>query len=540
MANYNTGYSTYVIGTSNNAASSLEVVLYNKSDWTTSPKLPKISLYNMSQVYSVLMNNEEGNTKYLRLVRESPEDPFTYDSDNGVLENGFTVILYISDIDNSPVGYTEFLSSQGTINSLDIYTSFNSSVSDFIRLELNNSLGQLRNNSTVEKDFSDTETIYKYTPPQEIKDQLKFSPVYPRYTSHVYHVLSNNYMNLKTDSGFVNLKFGAGKLSLNNNINIDPYGHNYTSHQIGFYGSDIVLYSWSGDRYTIQSLIQRTRFNNPVIYTTDNGLDYNIFKELGTSRIILYFSGRFIVTMTTNYPSTLELYDLERKIWIEPKYTNFYLDTLDPRSIIKSTPSNVSLSNITTYIPEIRNVFLNLDTFSMFSNLCVVKKVGDWYVFRERISSSQDFFTYSCIDKAVHTVKLKENPMPINNSLLMIHTVDEKNSLDYYTIYYTPGIEYYTEKARAAKGNETLENIDSELGILFYDSGDEETERYREYYRSGKIKVVHTKDGIFGNIFENFRRGYYTSALDSGVPNIVATFYGIIYYLDNDGNLIYL
>lgn len=40
MENYNTGYSTYVIGNSSNISNSLEVILYNKNDnWD--PKLPK-------------------------------------------------------------------------------------------------------------------------------------------------------------------------------------------------------------------------------------------------------------------------------------------------------------------------------------------------------------------------------------------------------------------------------------------------------------------------------------------------------------------
>ena len=34
MENYNTGYSTYVIGNSSNISNSLEVILYNKNDKT--------------------------------------------------------------------------------------------------------------------------------------------------------------------------------------------------------------------------------------------------------------------------------------------------------------------------------------------------------------------------------------------------------------------------------------------------------------------------------------------------------------------------
>lgn len=534
MADYNTGYSTYVVGTSNNAASSLEIILYNRSDYKD---IPKISLYNMSQVYSSIM--DEG--RYARLTRDSTDDPFIYEK--GLLENGFTVILYISNVSNTPVGYTEFLSQQGTVNSLNIYTEFNSSISSMIRLELNNSLGQLRNNSTVEKEFSSKDVVYMYTPPEEVKYDISISDSYPRFTSHVYHILENRNMSLKTDQGIIMGGGGnSGKISLNTGVDIDPYGHSYTNFQIGFYGSDIVLYSWKGNMFTIQSLLQRTRFGNPVVYTTNEGdQDYSLIEDLGSTRVIYYFSGRFIVTMTTNYPSTLELYDLERKKWMESKYPNFFLDTLDPRSIVTSIPSNVSSRNISTYIPEIGSIFLDLDQFSTYTNINIVKKIGDWFVLKNRITSSQDFHTYTCIDKTVHVVKLKEKPLAINNSILMVRTIDEKNSLDYYTFYCSPGIEYYTEKARAAKNGSSLK-VDNELGILFCDNNDEETDTYRSYYREGKIKVVHSKDGAIGNFLEGFRRGYCNSISDiSGNLNIVASIYGMIYYLDKENrNLSYL
>ena len=109
MENYNTGYSTYVIGNSSNISNSLEVILYNKNDnWD--PKLPKISLYNIEQVYSGLLTSSGGN--YIRLNRTTPEEPFKYENN---LPSGFTVIIYMSVIDNTPIGYTEFLNSQGKV-----------------------------------------------------------------------------------------------------------------------------------------------------------------------------------------------------------------------------------------------------------------------------------------------------------------------------------------------------------------------------------------------------------------------------------------
>nr|DAE56701.1 MAG TPA: hypothetical protein [Bacteriophage sp.] len=532
MENYNTGYSTYVIGNSGSVSNSLEAILYNKNDnWD--PKLPKISLYNIEEVYSGILSSTTG--EYVRINRKTSSDPFKYE-DN--LTNGFSVIIYMSIIDSTPIGYTEFLNPQGRDSNINIYISLNSSITNQISISLSNSLDQLKNNSTTGKDFLDDINLYNYTGVSTIKKDLETIDVYPRYTSHVYHVLENKQMNLLLDYGAGN-SGGLYKIDLNHSVVIDPYSHNYENHQIGFYGEDIVLYSWTGNKYSIKSLVQKTRFGNPIVYTTSEGSDYSIFKDLRSDQSIFFFSGRFIVTIGNNYPSIIELYDIERQQWITTDYQNFYVDPLDPRNRIVSIPSNVSNKNIVNYIPEINSTFLNLTEYVKYTNINIIKKYGDWYVFKDKQSSKKDFHIYSCVDKLIYTVRTGENPIMINNSLFMIHTVDEELGLDYYTIYHDPGISYYTERARAASNNIQLE-FDEDLGILV--SKDSELEKYRQFYKEGKILIVHRNNptGIFGTILTGFRRSYFKPSLRKEVPKIITSFYGLLYYIDEDGYLNYL
>lgn len=532
MENYNTGYSTYVIGNSNSISNSLEIVLYNKNDnWI--PELPKISLYNIKEVYSSILESSTGN--YVRLSRESSSDPFKYQSN---LLKGFSVIIYMSVIDNTPIGYTEFLSSQGKENNIDIFISLNSSISSEIEVDLSNSLDQLQSNSTTGKNFQDNINLYSYTSASTIIKDLDIIEKYPRFTSHVSRILDDKDMNLLLDYGIGN-HTGFYKISLNHNVNIDPYSHNYKNHQIGFYGKDIVLYSWTENKYSIKSLINKTRFGNPKIYTTSEGSDYSIFKDLTENQSILYFSGRFIVTTRNDYSGAVELYDLERHSWISTDFQRFYIDILDPKSKVISFPNSISSKNIVNYCPEINSTFLDLEELSEYANINIIKKCGDWYVFKYKQSSKKDYYIYSSIDKLVYTVKTDNSPILLNNSLMMIRTVDKDLGLDYYTIYHDPGINYYTEKARAVLNNLQLE-FDEDLGILV--SKDKDLENYRKLYKEGKILIIHRNNptGIFKTILTGFRRSYFKSSLREKIPNIISSFYGLLYYIDDDGYLNYL
>lgn len=530
MENFNKGYNTYILGTSNNASTSLEILLYNKSDWYGVNKLPKLSLYNLSQVYSQITSSKD--KKYLILNRDGIEDPFKYGLKNGKI-TGFSVIIYISTVENSPIGYTEFLNTQGINNNIDIYISFSSNISNIINIELINSLSQLRNNTNVGKNFISDENLYNYVSKKTVLDEISRIDPYPRYTSHVYNLINNKETNILLSNGVISNN-GFYKIILNSGVNIDPYLNLFENHQLGVYGRDIVLYSWSGNKFSIYSLLKRTKFGNPVVYTTDN-VDYNILEDLGNNQKIYYFSGRFIITITTDFSNTLGLYDLKKKIWITPEYSNFFLDILDPKSIIYSIPNNVTSFNITNYLPEINNTFINLSEFSKYSNIVILEKIGQWYVFKNKKSTIQDYNIYSCINKSLTVVRDVDIPIVINDSVIMVRTTTE--DLDYYTVYLGDGIEYLSEKARSIESGVDLE-YDSELGILF--CNDDNSETYKNYYREGKIKIVNKRSGIFGTVLEGFRKGYLKDNIDKEVPNIIGAFFGIMYYINEDSYLNYL
>ena len=530
MENFNKGYSTYILGTSNNASTSLEILLFNKSDWSST--LPKLSLYNLSKVYSQIMSSSD-NKKYLILSRETVEDTFKYNYKNGKIL-GFSVIIYISTVENSPIGYTEFLNVQGIDNNIDINISFSSNISDTIDLELINSLGQLRNNTNTGKDFISQDKLYGYASKDIIIDESSRIDPYPRYTSHVYNLVNNPEMNILLSNGAISGSKGCYRITLNNSINIDPYSNSFENHQLGVYGGDIVLYSWSGNKFSIHSLIKRTRFGNPYVYTTDN-IDYNVIDTLGSNRKIFYFSGRFIVAITNDFLNNLSLYDIEKKLWIKPEYDNFFLDTLDSKSIIYSIPNNITSYNITNYLPEINNTFIDLSEFSKYSNIVILEKIGQWYVFKNKRSTIQDYNVYSCINKSLTIVRDKDIPIVLNDSVIMLRTITD--DLDYYTVYLDSGIEYVSELARSVNSGVDLE-YDEELGIMF--CNDDNSDLYRSYYREGKIRVINKKGGIFKTVLEGFRKGYLRDNVDKEVPNIIGAFFGIIYYINEDNYLNYL
>lgn len=530
MENFDKGYNTYVIGTSNNASISLEILLFNKSDWSGINNLPKLSLYNLSQIYSKIISSESNN--YLVLNRNSIKEPFNYKFKNGRI-TGFSAIIYISTVENSPIGYTEFLNTQGVNDNIDIYISFNSSISDIIDVELVNSLAQLRGNTNIGEKFISQDNLYNYVSKDiVINESSKIDP-YPKYTSNVYNLVNNKDTSILLSNGVIS-NSGFYKITLNSGVNIDPYSNLFENHQLGAYGKDVVLYSWSKNKYSVYSLLRRTMFGNPFVYTTDN-VDYNILDTLGDNRKIFYFSGRFIVTITNDFPNILELYDMEKRIWIKPEYSNFFLDTLDSRNIIQSIPNNVTSFNISDYLPEISNTFINLTEFSKYSNIVILKKIGQWYVFKNKRSTAQDYNVYSCINKSLTIIRDIDNPIILNDSVIMTRTLT--NDLDYYTIYLGEGIEYFSENARSIDSGIELK-YDDELGVLF--CNDDNSEVYRNYYKSGKIVVINRKDSVFGTMLEGFRKGYLRDNIDKEVPNIIGAFFGIIYYINEDNYLNYL
>ena len=240
------GYNTYILGTTKSILMCLGIIVYNKSQLPSD--IEKLSLYNINQVYQKVIQSGE----YLRLDRLSTEDPFIYTNNNGVVQ-GFDTIIYLSNSDNTSIGYTEFLNIQGEDRNINIQLAFNNVISGDLVIDLVNSLTQLKNNPTVSTDFIGKE-LNQYPSAKNIHDDISNSTWNsPKYTSNLSSIYKSNTQNIFLGYGLLK---GTQliKLDLSKNMVVDPYEFGFTNYLFGYYEGDIVVYLWKGLDYTIYSI----------------------------------------------------------------------------------------------------------------------------------------------------------------------------------------------------------------------------------------------------------------------------------------------
>lgn len=525
------GYNTYVLGTANSILNCLNIVVYDKY------KLPenteKLSLYNIDSVYQVAISSGICTT----LTRLKSTEVFNYYTDG----LGFNTIIYLSNSDGSPIGYTEFLSIQGKDRNINISLSFNSEITGGFTVELANSLSQLRNNTTVKKNFIGDE-LFEYPSSKKIIDDLNdISLRNPDYTTHLSSVLHSNNKNIYLRNGILN---GTSliKLDFSFNVNINPFGYNFNNYQFGYYRTDIVIYSWKDSDVSIYSITKRNRFGNPISYI-NSSKGYITIPKYTTDKdqTILYFSGKYVILEIAGSSSNKVIYDLEKKSWIT-KYSDFIVDPLDINSNIIELPKVLNYNNISRYLPKISNIFLNIKEYSNTNSISITKKIGDWIVIERK---RDNLVLYSNMNKTLYLSK-EETPIIINNKLIMIHTIDNNLGLDYYTIYNSSGETFYSERARVIIETTSTENeiytpkleLSEDLGILFC-TGGKNDEKYRQYYKTSKIIIVQSSESLTTSYFSQFRRNNLPS--DSlKIPNIIGSIGGLLYYIQDKFYLNYL
>ena len=548
MANLdNLGYNTYILGTIKSITECKRILVYNKNSFINYSNYSRLTLYNLNDIFdAVLFNGNCPNEHCLMLERslddaEDPSNiPFHYDCDNDIT-NGFNIIIYVKD-DNTPAGYTEFINTQGNISdSIDIYLKFSVEINK-IEIGFTNSLYKIK--GSLQKDFLGPE-LNDYTSSKVIISDVEGLPKCSKYTSHLSSFLSEHSKDNVFLGDRVLTKDGndlvLSKLNLLNNADLLE-GETYDHLQIGYYGDDIVLYSWiniqdpdpnnySGIYYKIVSLIDRNVYKHTRI-ELDGMVDTipTYFNEI--SKDLLYAAGRYLV-FRLNYRrnSIIRLYNTEEDIWVESKEDNVIVDPFDKKAIIYELPKSTSIQSYDVaieLIPELSNVYFDLKSFiSERRSLNIVRKIGDWFI----ISSKEGNKTYYIATNMFSVIYMTEydynNLVAINDNALLIK---EDN---YYVLYY--GIRkktYYTEKARSLKYNSEMENTELISGITIEMSNDSEKNDYINYYSSSEIAIIEKSDLIYNTILNSFRR---QPLNDITVPeNIFGSIGGILYYIKNN------
>lgn len=529
----NLGYTTRVLSTIKSITECKKILVYNRNNFANDPdsNYVRLTLYNLEQIYNdVLVVGSGYDDRCCEITREivDKEDitnnPFHYDCSNINTPNGFNIIIYLSNVDDSPVGFTEFINTQGRVSeNIDIYLKFNIN-GLILDLHMSNELYSKR--SLMTGDFLGTE-LNKYTSnfviDKDIKNILKDS----KYTTHLSSYLcENNKNNIYLNDRILNSDKEIIKLNLKNNYDFG-LGPEFEKQQLTYYRDDIVVYSWKMNgnevKYQIVSAISGNSYIYDEFADTIHVLDSKVKKQE-----VLYCAGKYIVIKITYRNKTrIRLFDTENMCWVDTKEDNVIVDPFDREAEIYELPRSVSISTKDSayfLLPELVNVYLDLgDYISTYSELEVFRKIGDWIIIKNR-RPGKDFYIATNMFSVIYMTKDDyDNMIVINNSTLLL----KENT--YYVVYY--GVRkktYYTERARSLSTGIGLTANENNIQLC----NDDELEYYTELYNKKEICIVIKDSDLFSSIFDQFRKRPVSKLI---VPsNIVGAIGGIIYYKENN------
>lgn len=545
------GYNTYILKTIKSVTECKKIIVYNKKSFRGDYNYSRINLYNLTDIfYRSLYNKISGNydPRCLPIVRDLSdpllfrEIPFEYNCEN-TTTNGFDVIIYIAD-DGSPAGYTEFLNVQGRISqTIKIYLNFNIE-SYNIELKLNNYLYKIKD--LLPNNFIGNE-LNKFAKSSDIKDKIDRLPKNQWYTNHLTSFLSsNNKSNIALGDRALLYTGDLFKINFSKNSNIF-IGEEYSYYQIGYYGSDVVLYSWiylqdgSELYYKITSLLTQ------MVYKYTHQVGDTIVDTVGkydpkeTKQELIYCAGKYLVfNITYTTYSKVVLFDTTNDSWVNTKGPNPIVDPLDRKMIINELPKSSTIQSYSTALelfPSLSDIYFNLHEYiNITKKLEILKKYGDWFFIRYKNElENKNFYIATCSSQTIYmTFEEYQNCIIINNNTILIKTSDT-----YYTMYYgNKRKEYWTEKARCLNNNSILHDISLRNGII-YMSSDVEESKYLEFYNKSEVAIIYLNDLLYNTLLDSFR--HQPLYAPYRVPSrIIGALGGLIFYINQDNNLNYL
>ena len=507
------GYRTHVIGTAKPVLESRRIVLYNKYQFASNSDYSRISVYNLERIYSIV----SASSLSLTLTRE-PGGKFEYKYSNKHTE-GFNIIIYLSNFDNSPIGYTEFLRTQGKNRNINISIDLETTVEGDIEVKISNSLAPLRSSSSIERVFTG-DNLWDFTASSEIKKEVQKILPNSKYTTHLTAFNRDSSMRNIYMLNFLlrqkNRNLELSKLDITRNIEADPFSLGFDKYQISYYENNLAFYTWKDNgQYCIISLTERNVFNRPIYYTRSDNASYTIPSQYKIS----YFAGHYIVCEDGTILDTLD----NNRVVMEQKvgYRNI-IDPLDPESKIYSLPL-LTYESVYSHIPEIANIYLDLRNYMKTYSLNIIRKIGSWFILKRVLRGEVLYLLVNQSTRIYITEEDYKNMMILNDRVVMFE------ESDYFLLYFLDKGEYWTERARATKTGASLD-IDRDLEILFC-RGSEEDDIYRSYFIENKIERVFKSYPLHDSILNYFRKNYYDIEETTTIPKIIGACDGVIFFL---------
>ena len=481
------GYTNYILGSIKSVTECLNIVLYKKSSYST-----RISLYNLTSFYITYLSGSDSSL-HARLTRETSNDTFEYTKN---LEDGFDVIVYISAASNTPIGFTEFVNLQGkgVLLGITIGLTRYAEKLDVGVIEVDTGI--------VDKTSFDKDLDSNYP----IVSELSTSRVNP-FTTDASRIMSDKKSAAWLSSGIITQE-GTWALGITKNINVDPYEKGLTKHGICFYNGDLVMVSWGDSEYSVYSLVQTNSFGYPKTYAESGTLSGNIERLGGrfyydnTGNLVELITGSKYINQTTN-PIIADPWSVDGKVYELPTF-------------FKS-------STALKYIPEINNIYLDLDTYLKSYQLIVYQKLGSWFILQQKYSGQYLYVAVSPVSVLYMDYEDLDRAMFVNDQTIILR------DLNYYTVFCKPGEKYYTERARAIiEGGRLAKYEDTGILMCITDNATADEEHYQEYYGSQTIPVVFDYEDLSKTVLNRYRRGPYP--LVPGIPELVCSFGGLIFY----------
>lgn len=536
---------TYVNGIISDLEDCSTIVLYR------STRLLTTSISNMEYVLETLKKNKN----YTRINKTIKDKESYYlfdrlDENNNIRYVGFDTIIYINHLE-IPIGYTKFNSIKGLIpEKLKIKTDFNTN-SDWIQgtVDVEYTLNNITEYISLTRKLL-TDKLYGFSTAKDIKEALnQFNP-FSRYTNDVYDLMSSPEKSIGLNYGLLNNE-GFFRLNLITEMTIPD---DFCNIQFGYYKGEVICYIWRTNtdengnsvlEYIMASFSRKTPFGGPEYYTRRSSFDtITITKEEGedSSKKINkanYFSGRYVsLSMDNGTSEVWNVIDKERVI-LDNYYKNHVIDLWGNGQIIE-LPNVLSKKNIVEFIPKVRDLCINIKNYRQTIHL--VKVIGEWFVFRETRTNlskintiSKSFLIYTNMTKTLMISEDYDNePIPINNNILVLRTTEslESSNYDYYSYYVGDG-EFISENAKMAldiiSGVKKDKTYNTKFKYIQY------SEDNLENYNNQSIRI----DNIGSNILDSYLYGFrkFTCPDDLKVPEIVGAINGLIYYKSGENNI---
>ena len=590
------GYSTQALGSVKSLIDSKKIVVYNR--FNLGAEYRNINIYNIDSIYEKVKDPISVSGYVLPVYIYSEIDkvivdsshpelsyfPFLYESlrfsnipNNSYLDRGFNVIIYLNAY-SEPLGYTEFTSSQGINNDVQIYISLTSSLEKLeTNIEIDFSLQKVKGTKTIPRNTveSSPRNLYNYATVPEIKELVD-------------GISSRNYLSSTTASsqyGKKSILHSPGifsvipkesgqssyvKNGVGINLNINPYLYSgFDTYNLGFFNSMLSFYSFDQDekRFSIYSISDSSlnMFSSatPLTEITIDG--YTSLPSPPSTSIskILYGAGPNLVCKDIN--GSYMIFDILTGKWRNETYEyGVFINPFDKQARIRRRPTKqLSLPTLMEVYPELANTYyVDFENqsceFNPDHSYFVERIIGSWIILKESWYYLGQEINYFSISSPNMIIYLREEELDdikfINDSAVMIRNSYNREDHDYYTLYTASDRhKYYTTEWFNSGERDMVYDINSLkiANVTFpatyvylmnnvYMTDRSKIAIRKIYYDSGEIKKVDLELPASKGPLNLFRKGL-VPVSDEGnylesLPNIVDCFGGFIFYLNEVGN----